>query len=41
MDLITSQEAIRINCLALYYLLPHMPGDLVRLVMPEVSRITF
>jgi hypothetical protein len=41
MDLITSQEAIRINSLALYYLLPHMPADLVRLVLPEVSRITF
>jgi hypothetical protein len=41
MDYIFSQEALRINCLAIYNLLPNLPGSLVSLVLPEIGRLTF
>ena len=41
MDLLVSQEASRINCIAIFCLLPHMPADLARTVLPEVGRLTF
>lgn len=41
MDFIVSQEASRINCLAIYNLLPHFPAQLVKVVLPEIGRITF
>jgi|LauGreDrversion4_2_1035121.scaffolds.fasta_scaffold49229_1 hypothetical protein len=41
MDSIISQEALLINCLSAYTLLPHLPADLVNLAFPEIARHTF
>jgi hypothetical protein len=41
MDYIVSQEAQRINCLAIYNLLPNFPPPLLSAVLPEVGRNTF
>ncbi len=41
MDMILSQEANRINCLAIYNFLPYLNAQLVKLVLPEVARLTF
>ena len=41
MDYIVSQEAQRINCLAIYNLLPNFPAGLISVVLPEVGRNTF
>ncbi len=41
MDFLVSQESIRVNCLALYCLLPHMPAELVRALLPQIGNLTF
>jgi len=41
MDYIFLQEALRINCLAMYNLLPNLPAPLINLVLPEMARLTF
>lgn len=41
MDFLVSQESIRVNCLALYCLLPHMPAELVRALLPQIGSLTF
>ena len=41
MDFILSQEASRINCLAIYNLLPFFPAPLIKVILPEVGRVTF
>ena len=41
MEHIHSQEAARINVLAAYNLLPHLPADLVKIALPEIGKYTF
>ena len=40
-DVIISQEAARINCLASLNLLAELPADLVRVALPEIGKHSF
>jgi len=41
MEHVVSQEGQRINCLAIYNILPHLNGPLIGALLPEVGRLTF
>ena len=41
MEHVVSQEAQRINCLAIYNLLPHFNAALISALLSEVGRHTF
>ena len=41
MDMIVSQEANRINCLACYNLVPHFSEQVLKAALPEISKYTF